>query len=167
LNHPIQLIQVLESYLKTQEGNGAHDTGAPVTDLVEVGEIELYRASILHEAGKHEAAIALLKDRASRISDRLGSMELQANIQLALGNLAEAANLFRRLINSIPDNYDYHRCLPIVHRYAFLRLLRHFLVLFVWRGALCGDDTLGFAAIVSRTGERRGSYNNVDSPFDW
>ena len=101
--------QVLESYLKTLEGNRAQGS-APVQDRVEVGEIELYRAGILHEAGKHEAAMTLLKDRAPKICDRLGAMELQARIQMALGEREEAASLYRRLITSIPDNYDYHRC---------------------------------------------------------
>ena len=99
---------MLESYLKTLEGNGAQGA-APSQDPVETGEIELYRAGILHEAGKHEAALKLLKERMPHICDRLGAMELQARIQLALGDREEAANLYRRLIICIPDNYDYHR----------------------------------------------------------
>jgi tetratricopeptide (TPR) repeat protein len=103
-------VQVLESYLKTQEATAAQDSGAPVQDLVEIGEMEMYRASILHEAGKHEAAMDILTERASRITDRLGKLELQAKILLALGKHADAAALYRRLIAAIPDNYDYHRC---------------------------------------------------------
>lgn len=119
IEHQCGHVQVLESYLKTQEGNGSQDQGAG-QDRVEFGEIELYRVSILHEAGKHEAAMALLKERSSRICDRLGAMELQASIQFPLGNLEEAANLYRRLISAIPDNYDYHRCISCALRTCIL-----------------------------------------------
>jgi hypothetical protein len=66
-------MQVLEAYLGTQDTREA----LPTLDRIEIGEIELYMASILKEGGNLQAALKVLTDRQSHICDRVGKLEMQ------------------------------------------------------------------------------------------
>lgn len=97
-------LQVLQSFLKTIDVSTLQNS----LERAELGEVELYRAAVLHEGGRHEAASAALSQRSAHITDRLGRQELQARISMALGDLDGARATYRALIDVLPDNYDYH-----------------------------------------------------------
>lgn len=100
---PVRL-QVLQSFLKTVDISAVQNA----LERAELGEVELYRAAVLHEGGRHEDAAAVLTQRSAHISDRLGWQELQARIAMALGRLDTARATYRSLVDALPDNYDYH-----------------------------------------------------------
>eukprot|EP00892_Ulva_mutabilis_P003333 jgi/Ulvmu1/1371/UM011_0099.1 len=96
---------VLQSFLNTIDVSAAQTT----LERVELGEVQLYRATVLHEGGRHEAAAEVLAQHGAHITDRLGKQELQASIHMALGDLEAAKGVYRGLVEVLPDNYDYHR----------------------------------------------------------
>lgn len=98
-------LQVLKSYMKTIDKSAVK---TPL-DRAELGEVELYLATVLIEGGHHEEAATVLCERDSFITDRLGKQELQARISMALGDFENAQAAYRGLIDAVPDNYDYHR----------------------------------------------------------
>ena len=84
-------MQVLDAYLETVDIRGSTDT----MEKYEIGEIQLYKATIMREAGNLEGAMTLLEINLDTIRDRLALMEMQAAIHLSLVSLAAAEQIYR------------------------------------------------------------------------
>jgi tetratricopeptide (TPR) repeat protein len=78
-------------------------------DMVEHSECLLYKALILAEAGSFERALAALAADEPHIKDKLGMLELRARVLMGLERPAEAARVYRQLLQRNPDNAHYYR----------------------------------------------------------
>lgn len=78
-------------------------------DAVEHSECLLYKALILAEAGSFERALAALAADEPQIKDKLGVLELRARVLMGLERPAEAARVYRQLLQRNPDNAHYYR----------------------------------------------------------
>lgn len=97
-------VQVLDAYEGTQQEE-------PASEAYERSELLLYKASVLAEGGKHAEALSLLDGNQEKILDRLGMLEIRAQLLLALDRSDEAEKLYRELLNVNPDNYRHHAVL--------------------------------------------------------
>ncbi|KAL7662613.1 N-terminal acetyltransferase A complex subunit NAT1 [[Candida] zeylanoides] len=79
------------------------------SDMVEHSECLLYKASILAEAGSFERALAALAADEPHIKDKSGMLELRARVLMGLERPAEAARVYRQLLQRNPDNAHYYR----------------------------------------------------------
>ena len=79
----------------------------------ESSEQVMFKAQVLHAAGKLEDALELLTQKASEVVDQVGWMTQVAKLHLQLGNKAKAASLFRRLVDKMPDNHEWHLSLRV------------------------------------------------------
>jgi len=73
----------------------------------ENSEMFLYKASIMEEAGKFLEALDCLKQHEKEIVDKNGLFEAQSRLNMFLGNFEAAAEIYRRLINTNPENHMY------------------------------------------------------------
>ena len=95
-----QYIETLKLELKSKENLATF----------EISEIALYR-SLLHEAmGDDNGALdALGGDRAGHIVDHLGWYQKRGELLLRLGRYDEARHIYQVLLETNPENYDWHR----------------------------------------------------------
>jgi tetratricopeptide (TPR) repeat protein len=89
----------------------------------EKSEGHLFKAQVLEHAGKLDSAADLLISKASEIVDRVGWMTATARVQKKLSDfwyanvptsnthLEKAASLYRRLVDTMPDNHEWHLAL--------------------------------------------------------
>jgi hypothetical protein len=76
-------VQVLQTYLSTVD---KRDQSSHV-DRVEMSEIELYTATVMHEGGQLDEALRVLTAPHSFICDKVGKLELQVHIADVLCSL--------------------------------------------------------------------------------
>ena len=80
----------------------------PASMDFEHSELLLYQNMVLREAGKASEALAHLKEHADAIVDKTQTLELQAQLHVAQGRRAVAAELYRELIQRNPNNRAYY-----------------------------------------------------------
>mmetsp|Transcript_2029 Transcript_2029/g.3159 ORF Transcript_2029/g.3159 Transcript_2029/m.3159 type:complete len:899 (+) Transcript_2029:210-2906(+) len=83
-------------------------TEMPVTEEYEQSELLLYKALVLDEGNKLEAALTLLETSKHEIRDVMGMLEHRASLLLRLGRKTEAQAQYRELLASNPDHYRWH-----------------------------------------------------------
>jgi len=96
----------------------------PKTAKFELSETHMFKAQILEKAGKLEEALALLEEKAKHeIVDQVGWMVQNGRLRLSLAEASaaseldsersaehrkKASTLFRRLVDRMPDNHEWH-----------------------------------------------------------
>jgi len=73
----------------------------------ENSELYMYKSSIMEEAGKLEEALDCLKQHEKEIVDKNGLDEAQSRLNMYLGRFDEAAEIYRRLLQTNPENHLY------------------------------------------------------------
>ncbi|XP_074275958.1 N-terminal acetyltransferase A complex auxiliary subunit NAA15 [Silene latifolia] len=105
-------IEILEAYEGTLE-----DDYPPDNERIEHSEMLLYKVSLLEECGFLKRALQELQKKGSKIIDKLSYKEQEVSLLVKLGDLVEAAKLYRMLLSMNPDNYRYYeglqRCLGL------------------------------------------------------
>ncbi|KAL5996964.1 N-alpha-acetyltransferase 16, NatA auxiliary subunit [Asimina triloba] len=112
-------IEILEAYEGTLE-----DDYPPDNERCEHGEMLLYKVSkfvsdllfpyslsmisLLEECGLTERALEELYKKEGKIVDKLAFKEQQVSLLVKLGHLEEGEQIYRALLNMIPDNYRYY-----------------------------------------------------------
>lgn len=76
------------------------------TDLLDVGELSLYKTSLLQELGKLEEALEYLKASTKHITDKTAVREATLQLLTGLGR-PEAVAMAREMFGKNPDNRDY------------------------------------------------------------
>lgn len=94
-------VAVLEAYQGTM-------TDVPAAEQYEHSELLLYEGSVLEEAGKPAEALAFYARHKRSIVDLRALSEATARLHLALGELPQAKELYRKLLRSNADCHEYH-----------------------------------------------------------
>ena len=110
---------VLDSYEKIRASKGFDGRGAwrdedPLMKRFDASELTLFKATLKRAAGKTEEALALLEREEAKIVDKIAYFTQVGELQLALGMRAEAEQTYWKLLERLPDSYDFHRALRAV-----------------------------------------------------
>lgn len=112
-NEPGMAVNILDAYEGTLE-----EDFPPESERYEHSEMLLYKATLLEEAGKPGKALEELSKKEAKIVDKLGLKEQQAALYLQTKHLAEAEDMYRKLLDYNPDNYLYYeglqKCLGLM-----------------------------------------------------
>ncbi|KAG0580041.1 hypothetical protein KC19_4G143400 [Ceratodon purpureus] len=104
INHePGMAVNILDAYEGTLE-----EDFPPESERYEHSEMLLYKATVLEEAGQPEKALEELSKKEGKIVDKLGLREHRASLYLQINHLAEAEEIYRKLLDVNPDNYHYY-----------------------------------------------------------
>lgn len=104
INHEPQMAaNILDAYEGTLE-----EDFPPESERYEHSEMLLYKATVLEEAGQPEKALEELAKKEGKIVDKLGLREHRASLYLKTNRLAEAEEIYRKLLDVNPDNYHYY-----------------------------------------------------------
>ncbi|KAG0593029.1 hypothetical protein M758_1G292200 [Ceratodon purpureus] len=114
INHEPQMAaNILDAYEGTLE-----EDFPPESERYEHSEMLLYKATVLEEAGQPEKALEELAKKEGKIVDKLGLREHRASLYLQTNRLAEAEEIYRKLLDVNPDNYHYYeglqKCLGLM-----------------------------------------------------
>ncbi|XP_073048390.1 N-terminal acetyltransferase A complex auxiliary subunit NAA15-like [Primulina eburnea] len=105
-------VDILEAYEGTLE-----DDYPPDNERSEHGEMLLYKISMLEECGLFQRALEELRDKESKIIDKLSCKEQEVSLLEKLGHFDEAEESYRILLSMNPDNYRYYeglqRCMQL------------------------------------------------------
>eukprot|EP00923_Selenidium_pygospionis_P038311 GHVN01066887.1.p2 GENE.GHVN01066887.1~~GHVN01066887.1.p2 ORF type:complete len:808 (+),score=84.88 GHVN01066887.1:90-2513(+) len=125
LSGAVELLTEVEARFESQDKEDAY----------ECGELSLYKASILEEAGDLRDCLTyvcckekndnLKKDQGSddqghatewkSLPDRIGTYEMLGRVSLKLGELEQAKDAYVNLIEKLPNNDAYPLCLMLAH----------------------------------------------------
>mgnify|MGYP001104862675 CR=1 FL=1 len=96
-----EAISTIDQYLDTV----SEATGILRTTIFdnESGQVHLYRAMILEEAGKYQECLDYLKSLDFRVGDILKCRSLMAKMHLNLGQTKEALEIYSKLFSVIPE----------------------------------------------------------------
>ncbi|XP_024374282.1 N-terminal acetyltransferase A complex auxiliary subunit NAA15 isoform X1 [Physcomitrium patens] len=104
INHePAMAVNILDAYEGTLE-----EDFPPESERYEHSEMLLYKATVLEEAGQPEKALEELAKKEEKIVDKLGLREHRASLYLQTNHVAEAEEIYRKLLDVNPDNYLYY-----------------------------------------------------------
>lgn len=111
--------EVLESYEKIRNAKQFDSRGAwrdedPLMKRFDASELTLFKATLRRASGKEKEALALLERDEAKVVDRVAYLTQVGEIQVALGMKAEAEKTYWKLLDRLPDSYDYHRSLRAV-----------------------------------------------------
>ncbi|XP_024387242.1 N-terminal acetyltransferase A complex auxiliary subunit NAA15 isoform X1 [Physcomitrium patens] len=110
---PAMAVNILDAYEGTLE-----EDFPPESERYEHGEMLLYKATLLEEAGHPEKALEELAKKEGKIVDKLGLREHRASLYLQTNRLSEAEEIYRKLLVVNPDNYHYYeglqKCLGLI-----------------------------------------------------
>ena len=99
-------LQVLDSYIATVD----EMTKADYKGTYEDSELMLYKNDVLIETGRVADALAhLTGERAPLFKDKLRWRERRGELLVRLGKYDEALPIWRALLRTNPENYEYHR----------------------------------------------------------
>jgi len=70
-------------------------------------ETALYKAEVMKEAGKYEAALEHLDASEKFIVDKLGMREIKGQVLMSLNRLEDAEKVFASLVETNPENHGY------------------------------------------------------------
>eukprot|EP01025_Chloroclados_australasicus_P056070 TRINITY_DN6889_c1_g2_i4.p1 TRINITY_DN6889_c1_g2~~TRINITY_DN6889_c1_g2_i4.p1 ORF type:complete len:663 (-),score=65.45 TRINITY_DN6889_c1_g2_i4:303-2291(-) len=68
----------------------------------------LYKAIVLKEGGDLAGSLKCLEDNIRKIRDKTGYLQIKAEILLELNQMNDAAIATKQLVESQPENYDFH-----------------------------------------------------------
>ena len=80
----------------------------------DASELTLFKATVKKAGGKHKEALALLEREEANVVDRVAYLTLLGELQVELGMMSAAEETYWKLIDRLPDSYDYHKALRIV-----------------------------------------------------
>ena len=72
------------------------------------------KAKLKRAAGKEKDALALLERGEETIVDKVAYLTFKGEVQVALGMNAAAEETYWKLLERLPDSYDYHEALRVV-----------------------------------------------------
>lgn len=101
-SNPGKAAEILEAYEGTQEGDYPPDN-----ERYEHSEMLLYKVFLLVECEAPERAVQELKQKETKIVDKLGFKVELAGLLLTLGRFEEAEETYRSLLSLNSDNYRY------------------------------------------------------------
>jgi len=90
-------LKIIDDYLKNK-----NDMKDP-----EHGDLVYYKVTVLQEAGRLSDAIDFLAENAAVMPDRLTYLELRADLLFKLGRIADAEEVYMRLLERNHDGVDY------------------------------------------------------------
>ncbi|WJX48860.1 N-alpha-acetyltransferase 16, NatA auxiliary subunit [Trifolium repens] len=102
-SNPSKAVEILEAYEGTLENDHPPDN-----ERCEHGEMILYKISLLEECGFLDRALEELRQKETKIVDKLAIKEQEVSVLVKLGHLEEAETLYRILLSMNPDNYSYY-----------------------------------------------------------
>jgi peptide alpha-N-acetyltransferase len=112
-NEPKMAANILDAYEGTLE-----EDFPPKSERYEHSEMLLYKATVLEEAGEPEKALEELAKKEVKIVDKLGLREHRASLSLQTNRVAQAEEIYRKLLDINPDNYYYYeglqKCLGLL-----------------------------------------------------
>ena len=111
--------EVLDSYEKIRRGANIDHRGAwrdedPLMKRFDASELALFKAKLKRAAGKEKDALALLERGEETIVDKVAYLTFKGEVQVALGMNAAAEETYWKLLERLPDSYDYHEALRVV-----------------------------------------------------
>ena len=86
----------------------------PLMKRFDASELTLFKATAKKAGGKHKEALALLEREEANVVDRVAYLTLLGELQVELGMMSAAEETYWKLIDRLPDSYDYHKALRIV-----------------------------------------------------
>ena len=107
-NHLSGALDTALSVISSYEDTTKHEEIQP-HERYEHSEMLLYKAMLMMEAGDYVDGIACVRENLHAIRDKVGAKEMMGEMLLKTGQHEEAAQLYRKLINVNPENYEYHK----------------------------------------------------------
>ena len=107
-NHLSGALDTALSVISSYEGTTKHEE-IPAHERYEHSEMLLYKAMLMMEAGDYVDGIACVRENLHDIRDKVGAKEMMGEMLLKIGKHEDAAELYRKLINVNPENYEYHK----------------------------------------------------------
>jgi len=107
LKHYDEAIDVMTAFEEITESSERKKTGT-IGATFETGERKLYIAKLYEEAGRITEAIEYLKNSEPQIVDKHGMKVALANLYLKNNDKEAAKEMFRALIDTNPENRDFH-----------------------------------------------------------
>ncbi len=97
---------IIDQYVNTLK----LESKSKVDPTFELSEIALYRSLLFEAMGDTRGALAALDgERAGHIVDHLGWYQKRGELLLRLRRYKEAEHVYRVLVDTNPENYDWHR----------------------------------------------------------
>merc|ERR1712137_86284 len=110
LGHYDEAIDVMMAFEKITESSEKLKLGK-VQACFENGERKLYIAKLYQQAGRFQEALDYLKNSEDIIVDKHGLKVIRAEILMKMEDFDGAKVLYRELIDTNPENYDFHLAL--------------------------------------------------------
>ena len=110
-----EAIDVMIAYEEITEGSEKLK-GTVLSADCETGERKLYIAHLYQQAGRYQDALNFLNENESRITDKHGVKVMRAELLLQAEDYEAAKKVYRQLINTNPENLDFHLGLQRAYR---------------------------------------------------
>jgi len=101
--------KIIAQYEQQQRAGGEEDEdGKQIEADYEAGELVLYKAKVLQDAGDVDGALAYLAKNDGYVTDVRGLNHTRGELLLSAGKLKEAEALYRQLLAQNPENESYY-----------------------------------------------------------